>query len=511
MRHAHFRMPESYLVCCSLRLISATCLSTLASQRLSRPEVPLAVGTHPLNEEDRLEGGFNLDAQLLEKIRTKQAKIAVLGMGHVGLPTALGLASLGWHVLGTDSLSPLIDKLQAGIVPFYEPGLEQLLREHLGGKFNPVHDLEGAIREATILFLCVGTPQKGSGEADLSQLESAARTIANQLNGYKLIIEKSTVPAITGQWIKRTIRRYARNSEQEVPDFDVASNPEFLQEGVALKNVFHPERIVCGVQNGRARRIVEELYRPFDAPLLITGLSTAEIIKHTANSFLSMKISFINMVSDLCELVGADVTQVAEGIGMDHRIGPDFLQAGIGFGGYCFPKDLRAFIYLAEEHGADFSLLKQVEAINSRRTEVFMKKVRSALWVLHDKTIGVLGLAFKPGTDDTRESPGLRIVDELLKEGAALRVFDPKAMPLLKDVLSGVNGKVVFCESASDAATSAHALLVLTEWPEFRELHWPTIRDRMELPLVIDGRNLLDPNAIREAGFEYLSMGRPDL
>jgi UDPglucose 6-dehydrogenase len=489
---------------------SATCLSSVASQ-VSRPEVPLAVGTHPLNEAERLETGFTLDPQLFEKIQKKDVKIAVLGMGHVGLPTALGLASLGWDVLGTDSFAPLIDKLQAGTVPFYEPGLEQLLHEHLGANFQPVHDLEGAIREATILFLCVGTPQKSSGEADLSQVEAAARTIANQLNGYKLIIEKSTVPAITAQWIKRTIRRYARNSEREVPDFDVASNPEFLQEGVALKNVFHPERIVCGVQNDRARQIIEELYRPFEAPILITGLSTAEIIKHAANSFLSMKISFIKMVADLCELVGADVTEVAKGIGMDHRIGPDFLQAGIGFGGYCFPKDLRAFIYLAEEHGADFSLLKQVEAINIHRTEVFMKKVRGALWVLHDKTIAVLGLAFKPGTDDTRESPSMRIVEELLKEGSTLRVFDPKALPLLENALLKDSGKLMFCESALEAANTAHALLVLTEWPEFRDLPWSTIRDRMELPLVIDGRNLLDPQAIREAGFEYLSMGRPDL
>src|SRR4051794_23463570 len=358
------------------------------------------------------------DAQLLRLIRSKRVKIAVLGMGHVGLPTALSMAAMGWNVLGVDSSLPLISQLRAGECPFFEPGLEQLLAKHLGKRFLPVEDLESAIREATVLFLCVGTPQKSSGEADLTQVEAAARTIAQNLNGYKLIVEKSTVPAITAEWIKRTISRYARppkgHDQTEVAampiHFDVASNPEFLQEGMALQNIARPDRIVCGVDSIRARQIMEEIYGSFQSPLVITGLSTAEIIKHAANSFLSMKISFINMVSDLCDAIGADVTQVAEGIGMDPRIGSRFLQAGIGFGGYCFPKDLRAFIFLAQEYGVDFSLLKEVEAINERRAELFIKKVRSALWVLQEKTIAVLGLSFKAGTDDTRESPSLRIV-----------------------------------------------------------------------------------------------------
>ncbi|HVI78118.1 MAG TPA: nucleotide sugar dehydrogenase, partial [Candidatus Acidoferrum sp.] len=256
--------------------------------------------------------------------------------------------------------------------------------------------------------------------------------------------------------------------------------------------------------------ILEEIYRPLPAPLVMTGLSTAEIIKHAANSFLSMKISFINMVSDLCDAIGADVTQVARGIGMDSRIGSDFLQAGIGFGGYCFPKDLRAFIYLAEEHGVDFSLLKQVEAINERRTELFIKKLRNALWVLHDKTIAVLGLAFKAGTDDTRESPSLRIVDALLKEGASLQLHDPKAMPLLRKVLPSQEGRLTYCDSPYCAAAGAQALLVLTEWPEYKQLEWAKLRNLMELPLVVDGRNLLDPEVLQRAGFEYISVGRPD-
>ena len=452
-----------------------------------------------------------VDARLIEQVKRKQVRIAVIGMGHVGLPTALGFASLGWTVLGVDSSELLISMIQSGRVPFYEPGLDELLKQQLGKNFFPVVDIDEAIRQATILFLCVGTPQKENGQADLSQVEAAARTIAHNLNGYKLIVEKSTVPAITAQWICRTIRRFAtnNNSNPKSLDFDVASNPEFLQEGVALRNVSRPERIVCGVESVRARRMLEEVYRPIPARVLITGTSTAEIIKHAANSFLSMKISFINMVSDLCDAIGADVSQVAEGIGMDPRIGSSFLQAGIGFGGYCFPKDLRAFIYLAEEYGIDFSLLKKVEEINEKRTEMFIKKLRNALWVLHDKTIAVLGLAFKAGTDDTRESSSLRVVDALRKEGATLRLHDPKAMPLLKRVVAEEEGKLTYCDSPYAAAANAQALLILTDWAEYQLLDWARLRELMELPLIVDGRNLLDPDTIRDAGFEYISIGRP--
>ena len=456
---------------------------------------------------------------VLEKIRSRQAKIAVLGMGHVGLPTALGLAEMGWTVLGADSSTTLIAKLRSGVIPFYEPGLEDLFSKHLGDNFLPVDDLDGAIREATILFVCVGTPQKESGEADLSQVESVARTIAQNLNSYKLIVEKSTVPAVTAQWVKKTILRYAKNAngnsdgsllqpEAHHIEFDIASNPEFLQEGVAVHNIFRPDRIVCGVENQRARAILEELYRPLNSTVLITQTTTAELIKHAANSFLAMKISFINMVSDLCELVGADVNQVACGIGMDPRIGRQFLNAGIGFGGYCFPKDLRAFIHLAEEYGVDFSLLKEVENVNLRRVEVFLKKVRQALWVLQDKTIAVLGLAFKPHTDDTREAPGMKIIKALLDEGARLRLHDPKAIPLMKMSLPEDGERVTYCSDPYDAARQSHALLIFTEWPEYKELDLHRLRDCMEVPVIVDGRNLFDPNAMQQMGFEYMSMGR---
>ena len=466
------------------------------------------------------------DQEVLASIRSRQAKIGVLGMGHVGLPTALGLADLGWQVLGADSSAAIVDQLCRGQLPFYEPGVEKLLTKHVGKNFHPLTDLERTIREATILFVCVGTPQRENGEADLSQVEAVARTIAQNLNGYKLIVEKSTVPAVTAQWVKRTVVRYAKNGHRNGAsslvdviepsadpmspafDFDIASNPEFLQEGAAVRNIFRPDRIVCGVESERARLILEELYRPLHSNLLVTGLSTAELIKHAANSFLAMKISFINMVADLCELVGADVTKVACGIGMDPRIGPQFLNAGIGFGGYCFPKDLRAFIHLAEEYGLDFSLLKEVENINLRRIDIFVKKVRQALWVLQDKTIAVLGLAFKPDTDDIREAPGLKIVKALLAEGARLRLHDPRAIPAAKSVLPENGENVVYCEDAYTAAQHAHGLLVITEWPEYRAIDLQRLRDAMDVPVVVDGRNVFDPAAMSKLGFEYLCIGR---
>jgi UDPglucose 6-dehydrogenase len=291
-------------------------------------------------------------------------------------------------------------------------------------------------------------------------------------------------------------------------DFDVASNPEFLREGKALEDFFHPDRIVCGVESDRARDILNGLYRALRCPLMITDISTAELIKHAANAFLSNKISFINMVADLCEKVGADVTAVARGIGLDSRIGPQFLDAGIGYGGYCFPKDLRAFIYLAEEHGVDFSLLREVERINQRRVEVFLGKVRQALWVLRGKTIGILGLAFKPGTDDIREAVSLKIMRALLDEGSLLRIYDPQAMPNTQQTFPAAPAQIIYCNSAYEAAHGAQALLLLTEWEEFRQLDLTRVRDLMEVPVLVDGRNLYDPAAARQAGFEYISIGR---
>ena len=462
------------------------------------------------------------DRVFARELQDKMVPIMVLGMGHVGIPTAVGLAELGWKVAGVDQDLAKIAILREGRLPFYEPELQELLSKHLAsGRFIPTEDVEGAIRSATVLFVCVGTPQRNNGEADLSQVEAVARMIARNLNGYKLIVEKSTVPAITAQWIKRTIQRYAKGGNINSPEnpghvsgsdissrFDVASNPEFLQEGRAVHDFFHPERVVCGVDSEQAWEILAEIYRPLQCPILRTDLNTAELIKHTANAFLATKISFINMVADLCETVGADVMRVVEGIGLDPRIGPDFLRPGIGFGGYCLPKDLRAFIYLAEVQGLDFSLLKEVERVNQRRSEVFLKKVHQALWVLNGKTVGVLGLAFKPNTDDIREAPSIKIIQGLLAEGAVLQLYDPSAMRNMQAIFPEEGGRVKYCSLAYDAARGAHALLFLTEWDEFRQLDLVQVRNLMEVPILVDGRNLFAPAQARAAGFEYISIGR---
>jgi UDPglucose 6-dehydrogenase len=446
--------------------------------------------------------------------------VSVLGLGHVGLPTALGFAELGCEVIGADDDAGKVALLKSGKLTFFEPGLQPLLSKHLKtGRFRLTEDVADAIRASEVVFVCVGTPQKDDGAADLSQVEAVARTIAQNLNCYKLVVSKSTVPAITGQWIKRTIARYAEKfrrgaSSMQAPgqegraEFDVASNPEFLQEGKAVENIFHPDRIVIGVESDRARQILEEIYRPLNCPVLVVKISTAELVKHAANAFLSTKISFINMVADFCEAVGADVTEVAKGLGLDPRIGSQFLQAGIGFGGYCFPKDLRAFIHLADEHGIDCGILKEVERLNLRRTKMFVKKIQKAIWVLKGKTIGVWGLAFKPDTDDIREAPSLKVVEQLLEEGASVRLYDPQAMENTQRTLPEAAGKVAYCPSAREAARGADALLLLTEWGEFREVDLASVREVMNVPVLIDGRNFLDARTAIAAGFEYHCVGR---
>ena len=446
-----------------------------------------------------------------EQSINEKPRVAVLGMGHVGLPTALGLVEMGWEVIGVDDDAAKIGMIQSGKAPFYEPGLDSLLAQGLAsGRLTLSHRADEAVRAATVLFVCVGTPQKDTGEADLSQVEAIVRTIARNLNGYKLIVEKSTVPAITAQWIKKTVVRFAKldTADRLHANFDVASNPEFLQEGRAVENIFHPDRVVLGVESERARALLEQIYEPLKCRILVTNISTAELTKHAANAFLSTKISFINMVSDMCEAVGADVNEVALGMGLDPRIGTEFLNAGIGFGGYCFPKDLRAFMYLGYEHGVDCGLLREVENINLRRTDTFVKKLRQAVWVLQGKQMAVLGLAFKGGTDDIRESPALRIVKALLDEGARLRVHDPRAMPAAEREIPCQDGRLEYAISPYEAARGAHALLILTPWEEYRELDWSRLYDLMEVPVILDGRNLLDATAVRAAGFEYVDMGR---
>ena len=427
--------------------------------------------------------------------------IAVVGLGHVGMPTALGLAELGWRVLGADDDADKVRRIAAGELPFYEPGVEALLGRHLdSSRFRATTDVPAAVEAADVIFVCVGTPQRDDGSADLSQVESVARIIAQRLNGYKLVVEKSTSPVRTAAQIKRTILRHRTGTNHE---FDIAVNPEFLREGSAMRDFFNPDRVVLGVESERSRDLLLRIYRPLlqrlaetsgtplgvDDRVVVTDPATAELMKHAANAFLAMKISFINMVADLCEATGADVTQVARGLGQDPRIGAAFLRAGAGFGGYCLPKDLRAFIQIGAQQG----------------------RGRGEIADVHPETraVGILGVAFKPMTDDVREAPSLKIIKRLRSEGAKVRVHDPQAVDNARRVVPEDPDGLVFCASPYDAAAGAHLMVVLTEWKEYLELDLPRLRELMEVPLLIDGRNLFDPAVVRAAGFEYYSIGRP--
>lgn len=431
--------------------------------------------------------------------------IGVIGTGYVGLVTSTCLAKLGHRVLGVDQDEEKIARLRRGESPIYEPGLQELLREQWeAGRIRFSMEIPDAVREATVLFICVGTPPREDGSADLSQVEEVTRVIAESMDGYRLLVEKSTVPVKTSQWIERTLRLFNRRNVE----FDVASNPEFLREGTAIEDFLHPDRIVLGVSSERAARILRQIYAGFTCPIIETDVNTAEIIKHASNAFLAMKISFINMVADLCERAGADILTVADAMGLDQRIGRAFLNAGLGYGGACFPKDVLAFIHIAEEHGLDFLLLRAVDEINRRRRDLFLSKVRQALWHVQGKTLALLGLSFKPHTDDVRGSPGVEIAQRLRAEGAQLRLYDPQAMRKAQALLPA-EPQVIYAGSPLEAAQGAHALLIATDWPEFRELSLLQLKECMATPVIVDGRNLFDPQAIREAGFEYHPVGRP--
>ncbi|MBA7658936.1 UDP-glucose 6-dehydrogenase YwqF [subsurface metagenome] len=434
-------------------------------------------------------------------------KITVIGAGYVGLTTTVGFAELGNEVTSVDRLPLKIEKLSKGISPIFETGLSEMLQKHI--KQNKIHftdNIEKGIAFSEVIFLCVGTPQGDTGKADLCQIEEASKDIAKHMKSYKLIIEKSTVPVNTHQWVKRVIKRYAK----ENIEFDIASNPEFLKEGSAVYDFMNPDRIVVGVESDRAREIFKRLYNPFvekGIPLIITTPSAAELIKHASNSFLAIKISYINMVSELCEKVGANIDMVAEGMGYDKRIGRAFLQAGIGYGGSCFPKDVKAFIKIAEEQGIDFKLLEEVEKINLSRRVKFLKKIKEALWIIKDKNIALWGLAFKPDTDDIREAPSIDIVRELEKAKANLRLYDPQAMENFKDIFPDSKHTRYFNDKY-EALKGAEALIIITEWDEFIEADLDKIKDNMKLPIIIDGRNIYPPQVMKEKGFEYYSIGR---
>jgi len=449
-------------------------------------------------------------------------RVSVIGTGYVGLVTGACLAEIGHEVVCTDSDTEKIKTLESGGIPIYEPGLENVIPEtrklnRLSFRANPTD----AVRAGDAIFICVGTPPLPNGDADLSAIDHVARMIATESTSPKLVVEKSTVPARTGQELKRALSVYARKSSVS---FQVASNPEFLREGTAVEDFLHPDRIVVGVESESAERQLREIYQPvlernFNCPVhvsmcpagpapqwLVTTINSAELIKHASNSFLALKISYANMLADLAEKLGADISEVTRAMGLDPRIGRSFLSAGLGFGGFCLPKDLQAFVHLAERSGVDFGMLREVEKINRQRIDRCIEKLRSALWVIRGKQIAVLGLAFKPNTDDIRFAPAIDLVNRLLSEGAHVRAYDPQAMERSRATLS----QIEYANSAYDAATDAEALLVATEWDEFRKLDWARIRDVMARPLIIDGRNLLSPREIRNLGFEYRAFGRPD-
>jgi UDPglucose 6-dehydrogenase len=448
-------------------------------------------------------------------------QIAVVGSGYVGLVAGACFADMGHDVIVVDNDLQKLAALKAGEVPIHEQFLPELLARHRDQRLKFSDDLQEAVRTSSAVFVAVGTPPTDSGDADLSYVESVAREISGAIDGYKIVVEKSTVPVYTSEWVRKIILR----NGAEADSFDVASNPEFLREGTAVTDFLFPDRIVVGADTERCANVLREIYSPLcdgsyykqaDAipqpdrcqippPLIVTSTKSAELIKHASNAFLAMKISFINAVASICESVGANVHQVCQGVGTDSRIGPRFLNPGIGYGGSCFPKDLMAFRSVARECGYEFRLLDEVIRINEEQRQRFLRKVRNALWTLRGKRLGVLGLAFKGGTDDIRESPAILLIQSLLQEGCAVTAYDPAAIDRARAALPS---HVQFAGSAYEAATGADALLILTEWEEFSVLDLAQLRSKLRYPIIIDGRNLYSPEVMAANGFTYYSVGR---
>src|ERR1700757_56724 len=443
-------------------------------------------------------------------------RIAVVGSGYVGLVAGACFADMGHEVILVDNDQQKLAALRSGQVPIHERFLPELLQRHRGKKLQFSDNLHEAARASTAIFVAVGTPPTNSGDADLSYVESVAREISGGIDGYKIVVEKSTVPVYTSEWVRKIILRNGTQADS----FDVASNPEFLREGTAVTDFLFPDRIVVGADSDRCAAVLQEIYAPLsdgsyykqaDAipgpdraqtpPLVIvTSTKSAELIKHASNAFLAMKISFINAVASICESVGANVQQVCQGIGTDSRIGPRFLNPGIGYGGSCFPKDLMAFRSVARECGYEFRLLDEVMRINEDQRHRFLRKVRNALWTLRGKRLGVLGLAFKGGTDDIRESPAILLIQSLVEEGCTVTAYDPAAMERAREILPG---SMQFARDAYEAATGADALLALTEWEEFSALDLQKLRGKLRYPIVLDGRNLYRPEVMAAHGFSY--------
>ena len=448
-------------------------------------------------------------------------RIAVVGSGYVGLVAGACFADMGHDVILVDNDQQKLAALRDGQVPIHEKFLPELLQRHRGQRLQFTDNLREATRASAAIFVAVGTPPTETGDADLSYVESVAREISGAIDGYKIVVEKSTVPVYTSDWVRKVIVRNGAPAES----FDIASNPEFLREGTAVTDFLFPDRIVLGADSERCAGVLRDIYMPLtngsyykqaDAipgpdraqippPVIVTSTTSAELIKHASNAFLAMKISFINAVASICDVVGADVQQVRQGIGADSRIGSRFLNPGIGYGGSCFPKDLMAFRSVAKDSGYEFRLLDEVMRINEEQRQRFLRKVRKALWTLRGKRLGVLGLAFKGGTDDIRESPAILLVQALVQEGCAVAAYDPAAMGRAREVLTT---GVEFVENAYDAAAGADGLLILTEWEEFAALDLKRLNSKLRYPIVIDGRNLYDPETMAAHGFTYYSVGR---
>ena len=427
--------------------------------------------------------------------------ICIIGSGHVGLVTGACLADLGNRVICMDDDVTKIDALRKGMAPFYEPGLEEMANRTMNrGMLSFTTSVAEGVKQAEIVFICVGTPRNSSGEADLSYVEMAFKRAAKAIDSYKVIVEKSTVPVRTGNWIRNTMKLNSPNNSA----FDVVSNPEFLREGTAVHDFMHPDRIVIGAESERAANTMTDLYKPLNAPMVVTNIETAELIKHASNAFWALKVSYINAIGSICERVGADVTKVAEGMGYDRRIGREFLDAGVGYGGYCFPKDLAAFIKVAEDAGYDFELLRNVQKINDSQRQQIVSKAKGILRNINGKTIGVLGLSFKPNTDDMREAPSIDIIRKLQQERVRIKAYDPQAMENAKAILDDVE----YCKDPYDVARDSDALILITEWDEFKSLDLSRIRGLLKQPVVIDGRNVYEPEKMKQLGFAYQGVGR---
>ncbi len=428
--------------------------------------------------------------------------ICVVGTGYVGLVTGAVFADLGNDVVCVDNDQKKIEALRAGQMPIYEPGLEEMVvRNKDDGRLSFTTDLPAGVRQADVIFIAVGTPPKDTGETDLSHVEAVATQIGRSMDRYKVVVNKSTVPVGTGEFVREVITRH----QPRPIDFDVVSNPEFLREGSAIEDTLRPDRIVIGAPNQQVAMTLVELYAPLERPMIITDLPSAEVIKYASNAFLATKISFINAIANICENAGADVSQVMKGMGLDTRIGMQFLQAGLGYGGSCFPKDVDSLIHTAARFGYDFKLLRSVVEINEERAAHLVDMMRKAMGDLEDKTIAVLGLAFKPNTDDMREAKSLEVVRLLDAAGAQVRAYDPVAMDNARALLPE---DVVFCESAYEAAAGADGVALLTEWNEFKYLNLDRLRGLLRHRMIFDARNLYEPERMRRLGFEYYSIGR---